>query len=93
MVRATLKGVEFTMENPETAYGISEKYVENLAEADSVIQMQVLKESIKLYQTDLPGFSQQDAWQNMHDILQRMELLTKPIDVDAAFSNDYLPVE
>ena len=94
MVRGTLKGIQYTIDHPEEAFSISEKYVENLAAlspAEKEVQRQVLDASIMLCQTDQPGFSQPDAWKNMQDLLLQMGLLISPVDLGSAFSNDFLP--
>ena len=44
MVTAMLKGMQYTTDHPDKAFEISKKYVENLAEADQEVQMQVLLE-------------------------------------------------
>jgi NitT/TauT family transport system substrate-binding protein len=94
MARATLKGIEYTMQNPDEAFAISEKYVENLAglpPAEKEVQRQVLAASIELYKAGRVGFSDPQAWQNMHDLLLDMGLLTAPLDLADAFSNEFLP--
>jgi NitT/TauT family transport system substrate-binding protein len=94
MVQGTLKGIQFTIDNPEEAFAISEKYVENLSAlspAEKEVQRQVLDASITLWQTDPLGYSQPDAWKNMRDLLLQMDLLISPVDLDGAFNNDFLP--
>lgn len=91
MVRATLKGIQDAAANPDEAYEISKKYVENLEQADPVIQKQVLAKSIELWQIGRPGYSEPQAWENMHRILLEMGLLTQAQDLSAAYSNDFLP--
>ncbi len=94
MTRATLKGIEYTIQHPDEAFAISEKYVENLAAlppAEKEVQRQVLAASIELYKAERVGFSDPRAWQNMHDLLLDMGLLTSPLDLAGAFSNDFLP--
>jgi NitT/TauT family transport system substrate-binding protein len=93
MVRATLRGINFTIDDPKAAYSISEKYIEGLADSDTDTQMQILMESISHYQTDQMGYSDPTAWQNMQNILLRMELLSQPIEIESAYSNQYLPTE
>ena len=66
-------------------------YVENLAEADRSVQESILLESIKLYQTDQPGYSDPAAWENMQQVLLDMGLLTEPQSLENAFTNDLLP--
>ena len=91
MIAATLKGIEYTIANPDEAFEISKKYVENLASADQEIQKQVLNESIALWKADQPGFSQPEAWVNMQDILTQMGLVSGNVDVNQCYKNDLLP--
>lgn len=92
MVKAFLKGLADTIANPDEAYEISKKYVEGLAEADESVQKEVLARSIELYQGGRKlGYSDPQAWQNMHDLLLQMGLLAEPLDVEAMFTNDFVP--
>ena len=61
-----------------------------MAEVDS-IQMQVLLETIEFWKTDRPGWSDKAAWENMEATLRSMDLLTGSLDINKAFTNDYLP--
>jgi len=91
MIAATLKGITYASTNPDEAYQISQKYVENLSKTDPAVQKQVLTTTIGLWQIDQPGYSDPQAWQNMQDILLKMGLLKKSLDLNQAFSNAYLP--
>lgn len=91
MVSAILRGIEDARADPDGAYEISKKYVENLAAADQTVQRKVLETSIQFWKSDRPGFSEREAWQNMQAMLLQMGLIQNPVDLDAAFSNDFLP--
>lgn len=94
MIAAFLRGVQDTVTDPEAAYQISTRYVENLANlspTDAATQRGVLTASISLYQTDPWGQSDPQAWENTHRLLLDMGLINQPLDLNAAFSNDYLP--
>jgi len=91
MVAATLKGIQYTIDNPDEAFEISKKYVENLANADQAVQKQVLLNSIEQWKTSTPGYSDPAAWENMQNILLKMGLLTGSLDLNQAYSNSYLP--
>ena len=91
LVTATLKGLEYAGQHPEEAYEISKKYVENLAEADQEVQMQVLLRSIELWQGEKLGYSQPAAWENMQRILLEMGLLSSELDLTAAYDNRFIP--
>lgn len=90
-IDALLQGIADTVENPIEAYDISKSYVENLADAETDIQRKVLAESIALWQTDPLGYSEPAGWINMQQVLLNMGLLTEPLDLEKAFTNDLLP--
>lgn len=91
MVSATLQGITDTIAHPDEAYEISKKFVENLAQADELVQKQVLASSIELWKADTPGRSESQAWENMQTVLLNMELLTQPLDLGKAYTNRFLP--
>jgi NitT/TauT family transport system substrate-binding protein len=93
MVRATLRGIADAAADPSGAYEICKKYVENLDKADEAVQRKVLETSIQFWTGERPGYSDPLAWQNMQDILLEMDLIHSPVDLNAAFTNDFLPQE
>jgi NitT/TauT family transport system substrate-binding protein len=90
MNAALARGVAYTRANPDEAYEICKKYVENLTNADQEVQMNVLKTSIGMYQTEPYGQTSPDAWENMQTVLLQMGLLTEKQDLSKAYSNDFL---
>jgi len=88
MVQATLRGIRFTIAYPEETFEISTKFVEELENADTEVQMGVLEASIELYQRDPLGYSDIEAWQNMQEVLLDIDLIESPLDLSAAFAND-----
>jgi NitT/TauT family transport system substrate-binding protein len=93
MARATFRGIKYAAENPDEAFAISEKYVENLAnlsEAEKDVQRKVLADSIHLWQVQQDGISDPQAWSNMQDLLLQMGLLSVPLDLTAAFTNEFI---
>ena len=91
MVKVTLAGIEYTIANPDEAYEICKKYVDNLASADQQLQKAVLAASIELWKADKPGFSDQSTWESMVKLLTNMKLLKEPLQATELFSNDFLP--
>ena len=94
MVRATLRGVQQAIADPEAAFEISKKYVEGLealSPEEQDLQRAVLAASIEFWRSDRPGYSDPAAWENMHALLLQMGLLADPLDIQQAFTNDYLP--
>ena len=90
-VEALLKGIEDAQADPDEAFEISKNYVENLADADEALQKEILAESIKLWQTDPLGYSDPTGWSNMQNVLLEMGLIDATMDLDKAFSNEFLP--
>jgi NitT/TauT family transport system substrate-binding protein len=93
MNQAILKGIADTISNPDEAYEICLIYVEGLAQADQEIQKQVLMASIEFWRAEQPGYSNPQAWKNTQQVLGNMGLLTAAVDLDKAFSNDYLELK
>lgn len=94
MIGAFLRGVQDTVADPEAAYEISTRYVENLAslsESDAATQRGVLTASIDLYQTNPWGQSDPKAWENTFNLLVQMGLIPADLDWKAAFTNEYIP--
>jgi NitT/TauT family transport system substrate-binding protein len=91
MVAALLHGLSDTIADPEAAYQISLGYVETLAQADTAVQKQVLATSIDLWKADRLGESNPAAWENMQTVLLDVGLLTKPLDLSKAFTNEFIP--
>jgi NitT/TauT family transport system substrate-binding protein len=91
MANALLQGLEDTISNPDEAYELSKTHVPNLAEADEAVQKEVLALSIDLWKAERPGFSDAQSWQNMQDTLLKMGLLEEALDLEKAFTNEFVP--
>ncbi|MGH2583074.1 MAG: ABC transporter substrate-binding protein [Anaerolineales bacterium] len=88
---AFLRGLADTLADRDAAYEISKDYVETLADADEAVEKEVLALSIEFWGADPLGHSDPQAWENMLAILEEMELITVPLNVDQAYSNEFLP--
>ena len=91
MAKALLQGLADTIANPDEAYTLSKAHIPNLTDADATVQKEVLARSIDLWKADRLGFSNTQAWQNMQDTLLKMSLLKEPLNLEKAFTNDFVP--
>jgi NitT/TauT family transport system substrate-binding protein len=86
-VRAMLRGLEDTLDNPEEAYEISKKYVEGLDDG----RMNVLEASLPLWQAETLGVTDSAAWQQTQAVLLEIGFLDEPVEnLEAAFTNDFV---
>ena len=91
LVAATLRGIEETLRDTNAAFEISKRYVDGLGQGDSAVLKDVLVQSATFWESETPGASNAVAWVNMHEILLEMGMLEKPLEVQDAYSNEYLP--
>jgi NitT/TauT family transport system substrate-binding protein len=92
MVQASLRGLEYTINNPDEAFEISREIITEMTDKDAVVQQQVLAASIDLWRTDRPGYSDPDAWHESVEFMQAAGLLNSAdsIDVETFFTNDFV---
>jgi len=90
-VGAFLKGLKYTIENPDDAYAMSAAYVPNFADQDQKVQKEILTTSIELWKADRLGYSDPQAWENMQNILLEMKLIPAEMDLSKAFTNEFVP--
>jgi NitT/TauT family transport system substrate-binding protein len=88
--RAFLKGLADTLDDPDAAFDVCQKYVEGLDENED-LQRAVLEASLLYWEGDPLGWSDPAAWEETADVMLEAELLSGVADVDKAFTNDYLP--
>jgi NitT/TauT family transport system substrate-binding protein len=90
-VGAFLKGLQYTIENPDEAYQLSAKYIPNFADLDETVQKQILATSMEMWKADHLGYSDPQAWENMQDVLLEMGLISEKMDLSKAFTNKFIP--
>lgn len=88
-LRATLKGWEAAIQNPDQATDVTLTYIPN---GDKAFQLGMLKASIPLIDTgDLPiGVMQPEIWQTMYQILLEQGVITTPFDVSSAYTLQFM---
>ncbi|HNY84580.1 MAG TPA: ABC transporter substrate-binding protein [Anaerolineaceae bacterium] len=89
VVDAVYRGIVESARDPEAAYQICEKYIENLVSDQSETQKNVLTESIKLWRLDKDLSDYNDQWANMQSVLLDIGLLKAPIDTHKAWTDEF----
>jgi NitT/TauT family transport system substrate-binding protein len=90
-VGAFLKGLADTIANPDEAFELSETYIPNFADLDADLQKQILATSIEQWETERLGYSDPQAWENMQAVLLEAGLIPGTIDLNKAFTNEFVP--
>lgn len=90
MVQATIRGIKFSVTHPDEAYTLSEGYIEGLPSVDEDHRVAEVQRYSALYQVDPYGYTDPLAWENMQSLLIKMGLLTEPLDILAAYNNDFI---
>ena len=93
MVMAISKGIQASLDDPQYAYDVCAKYVENLSTSTDSVQKKVLDTSMNLYQKEPLGYSDPKAWENMQNVLLKMNLINTPEDLPKMYSNDFIMKE
>lgn len=89
-VRAFLRGLEDTLADPDAAFEICGEYVEGLEE-NRAVQRAVLEATLDYWRGDPLGASDPAAWLLTAQTMQDAGLLSAPVDVEHAFTNEFLP--
>lgn len=61
--------------------------------SNDLIQLQVLMTSIELWDAEQLGFSELSSWENMQETLLNLEQLDDGVDLEAVFTNEFLPTD
>jgi NitT/TauT family transport system substrate-binding protein len=90
LVRAVMQGLQYTIDHPEEAFEICLEYVPEAGGENRDIQMAVLKESIKFWESEHLGYCDPAAWQVSQEFMLEVGLVETETDVQAMFTNEFL---
>ncbi len=90
LVRAVLRGLQYTIDHPEETFEICLEYVPEAGGENRAIQMAVLKESIKFWESERLGYSDPAAWEASQEFMLEVGLVETETDVEAMFSNEFV---
>jgi NitT/TauT family transport system substrate-binding protein len=94
-VKATLRGVEYTIAHPQEAVKLSNGFVPGLNDPQNADDsLAILQATIPLWQRSdgkPMGYTDPSLWQGMNNFLQAQGQLGKAVDVTKVYSNNYLP--
>lgn len=90
MVRANLRGLAYTIENPDEAFAIVREVIPEMTDDEAPTQRQILDASIELWRTDALGLSSKNAWEDSINFMQDTGLLENTVEVDELYTNQFV---
>lgn len=90
LVQASLRGLAYTIENPEEAFKIAREFIPDMSDDDAPTQQAVLNASISLWLSETPGFSDPDAWSTSAAFMLETGLIDQQVEVDTLYTNDFI---
>lgn len=93
MVRASLRGLKDTLDNPDDAFAIVRQVIPEITDEKAPTQRKVLEDSLKLWQSDKLGESSPEAWQASVDFMGKTGLLEKTVEADTLFTNKFVEAQ
>ena len=91
MVRALIRGLRDTLDDPDAAFEICRKHVPEIDDQSAPLQRAVLQESLDYWQADVLGRSDPAGWAASEAFMRQIGLIDVELDPDALFTNDYVP--
>ncbi len=89
-VRALLRGVQDTMNNPDEALQITVKHVPEAGGENLNTSKAVLQASLPLWQNSRLGETRLADWQAMEQFMRQAGFIQTEVDVNKAFTNDFI---
>jgi NitT/TauT family transport system substrate-binding protein len=94
MVRAALRGLAFTLENPDEAFDISLKFVSEAASdaQTEAVSRAILARSVEFWGAEPGELGRSEAaqWTAAQEIMRQMGLVQNAEDVNAMFTNQFV---
>lgn len=92
-VRATAKGLQDTLDDPDAAFQLALKYIPELQSDRQPQELQKLKESLALWRSDMTtknglGFSDPQSWETTYRFLRDSNILQSDVELQQAYTND-----
>jgi NitT/TauT family transport system substrate-binding protein len=90
MIRAALKGLAYTLDNPDEAFSVAREYIPEMKDADAPLQREVLTACVDLWSTDKLGESDAAAWQHSVDFMASVGMIQSSPKVQELYTNRFV---
>ncbi len=96
MVRASLRGVAYTLEHPDEAFAIALAYVPEAGGENEEINRAIFDATLPYWQPlegVTPGTSRAEDWAAAAEFMARIGLVEREIPAEELFTNEFVPQE
>jgi NitT/TauT family transport system substrate-binding protein len=90
IVRAALRGLRDTLNDPDDAFAICRRYVPAISDESAPLQRAVLEEALNFWRADDLGHSNPAAWEASQAFMRQIGLIEAEVDVSTLFTNDFI---
>lgn len=90
VVRAFLRGLQDTLDDPEAAFDIARKTIPEMDDETAQLQRAVLEESIAFWRVERPGASEPEAWEESVALLSKIGLLSSEVKPTSLYTNQFV---
>ena len=90
LVRAILRGIRYTIDHPDEAFEICLQYVPEAGGENREIQMAVLEESIRFWDSDRLGYSDPEDWKASQEFMLDVGLAQADTGTGEMFTNQFI---
>lgn len=90
LVRALMRGIQDTINNPDEALQITVKRLPEAGGENLTTSRAVLNASVPLWKNSRIGETRLEDWQAMEQFMRDAGFISVPVDVKQAFTNEYL---
>jgi NitT/TauT family transport system substrate-binding protein len=91
MVRALIRGLHDTLDDPDAAFAICRQYIAEIDDESAPLQRAVLEASLHYWRADDLGRSDPAAWAASEAFMRQIGLIDAEMDPAAMFTNDFVP--
>jgi NitT/TauT family transport system substrate-binding protein len=87
----TFLATEPTRENISASRETLRETLHEEFDTETTIQFDILLNTVDMWDADVPGFSELNAWENMSNTLTTMGLLDTKVNLDRIYTNEFVP--
>jgi len=86
--KAFSKGLQYTIDYPEEAFIISQKYIPEIKDKNT--QKEILDKSIEFWKSSKLGLNNPEQWQKSVELLLKLNFIEKAPEINSLFTNQFL---